>query len=73
MDDYNKQNLELKSLFDEIDLLKRFKFVGLSTSFLIPPPSPPAVLQGGGTGGDTSGRVERVSLTLKKHPDRISK
>jgi len=71
MDDYNKQNLELKSLFDEIDLLKRFKFVGLSTSFLIPP-SPLQYCRAGGR-GDTSGRVERVSLTLKKHPDRISK
>jgi hypothetical protein len=47
MDDYNKQNLELKSLFDEIDLLKRFKFVGLYTcSAAGPPLHNPAVLQG---------------------------
>ena len=58
MDDYHKLNLELKSLFDEIDLLKgspqrscgvpRFKFVGLYTcSAAGPSPSPPCSTAGG--------------------------
>jgi hypothetical protein len=48
MDDYHKLNLELKSLFDEIDLLKRFKFVGLYTcSAAGPSPSQPCSTAGG--------------------------
>jgi hypothetical protein len=66
MDDYNKQNLELKSLFDEIDLLKRFKFVGLSTSFLIPP-SPLQYCRAGGRGGYV-GEGGKSKLNFKEAP-----